>query len=70
MVWTWADLTDVMFEQRRQVQEEVRHMNTWNNRIPGSDTAFAKTQKRMSTLPVVVGRVMPPEVLGGPYPNI
>lgn len=33
------------------------------------DTALAKAQKRTSTLLVVVGRVMPPEVLGDPYPN-
>jgi len=30
-------------------------------------TTLAKAQKRARTLPVVAGRVMPPEVLGGPY---
>lgn len=30
-------------------------------------TTLAKAQRRLSTLPVAAGRVMPPEVLGGPY---
>ena len=62
-------LIDTTFEQRQQVQEGVKYVNTWNKSIPGGWNSHCKGTKESKYFASGGKHSNAPEALRGPYPN-